>query len=71
MDLLYLDFSKMEDGNMLLLTQEFHLILKLKLHFMDTAQKQMSSGFLWWKKPTQSFMEATKNFMEDKWTKLL
>jgi hypothetical protein len=46
MDLLYLDFSKMEDGNMLLLTQEFHLILKLKLHFMDTAQKQMSSGFL-------------------------
>jgi hypothetical protein len=31
MDLLYLDFSKMEDGNMLLLTQEFHLILKLKL----------------------------------------
>jgi hypothetical protein len=46
MVLRFLDFSKMEDGNMLLSTQEFRSILKLKLLSMDIVPFQMSFGSL-------------------------
>lgn len=45
MGLLYLDFSKMEDGNMLLLILESLLTHKLKLRSMATAQIKMNFGF--------------------------
>ena len=54
--LLYSNSSKMANGNMLLLILEFHIILKVSYHYMDTVLISLSFGFHLWKKHMQSCM---------------
>ena len=64
--LLFSNSSKMADGKMLSLIQEFHITVKAKLLYMDTAMTLQNSGFHLWKKHMLNFMENMKCLMAAK-----